>query len=127
MDGGDPPDLGLTFRRLAASRNKRKLSQNQQYFVKKLDNIPSIALPVDQTFQTALNIVDRGLIGQFTGLWHSHKTIAGWVQRNWKSLISEDICSNLIGKGYYLFLFENSADRDLIFRNGPYFMGPQGL
>ena len=126
MDGGDPPDPGLSFRQLAASGNKRKLSQNQQYFVKKLDNIPSVALPMD-TCQNALNIADRGLIGQFTGLWPSPKTIAGWVQRNWKPLISEDICSNLIGKGYYLFLFENSVDRDLIFRNGPYFMGPQGL
>ena len=84
MDGGDPPDPGLAFKRLAASRNKRKLSQNQQYFVKKLDNIPSVALLVD-TCQTALNLADQGLIGQFTGLWTSHKTIAGWVQRNWET------------------------------------------
>ena len=87
MDGGDPPDRGLAFRRLVVSGNKRKLSQKQQSFVKKLDNIPSIALPVDQTCQIALNIANRGLIGQFTGLWTSHKTIAGWVQRNWKPLI----------------------------------------
>ena len=62
MGGGDPPNLGLAFKRLAASRNKRKLSQDQQYFVKKLHNIPLVALPVDQTCQTALNIADRGLI-----------------------------------------------------------------
>ena len=117
MDGGDPPDPGLTFKRMATSGNKRKLSHNQQSFVKKLDSIPSVALPVDQTCQTALNIVDRGLIGQFIGFWPSPKTITGWVQRNSKPLISEDICSNLIGKGYYLLLFENSADRDLIFKN----------
>ena len=26
-----------------------------------------------------------------------------------------------------MFVFESAEDRDLIFRNGPYFMGPQGL
>lgn len=26
-----------------------------------------------------------------------------------------------------MFVFENAEDRSLIFRNGPYFMGPQGL
>ena len=92
----------------------------------KVENIPSVALPLE-TCQTTLNIVDWGLIGQFTGIWTSPKTIVGWVQQNWKPLISEGIYRNLIGKGYYLFLFENSVDRDLIFQNGPYFMGPQGL
>ena len=33
----------------------------------------------------------------------------------------------MVGKGYYVFLFENSENRDLIFCNGLYFMGPQGL
>ena len=84
-------------------------------------------LPTDQPCRTDLNIAERGLIGQFIGLWPSPKAIEGWVQRNWKPLISEGIRSNLIGKGYYVFLFENSTDRYLIFRNDPYFMGPQGL
>ena len=82
---------------------------------------------MDQPFRTTLNIADRGLIGQFIGFCPSPKEIEGWVQRKWKPLISEGICNNLIGKGYYVFLFENSIDRYLIFRNGPYFMGPQGL
>ena len=84
-------------------------------------------LPEEQLCHTAVNFLDRGLIGQFTGLWPSPKTIEGWVQRNWKPLISEGIRSNLIGKGFYVFLFENSEDKDLIFRNGPYFMAPQGI
>eukprot|EP00253_Pinus_taeda_P024339 PITA_24339 len=32
-----------------------------------------------------------------------------------------------MGKGYFVFVFENTEDRSLIFRNGPYFVGPQGL
>ena len=74
-----------------------------------------------------MNIADRGLISQFTSLSPSPKEINGWFQRNWKPLISEGIRNNLVGKGYYVFLFENSEDRDLIFRNGSYFMGPQGF
>jgi hypothetical protein len=31
------------------------------------------------------------------------------------------------GKGFYIFYFEHKEDRDLIFRNGPYFFGPRGL
>ena len=122
-----PPSKIATFRSLVATSGKRKLTQIQQTFVKKLDNIPSVALPIDQPFRTTLNIAERDLIGQFIGLWSYPKAIEGWVLKNWKPLISEGICSNLIGKGYYLFLFESSEDRDLIFRNGPYFMGPQGI
>ena len=92
--GSSPiPDLN-TFRILIASGSKRKLSQTQQTLVKKLENIPSVALPVE-TCQTAINITDLGLIGQFTGLWPSPKTIVGWVHRNWKPLISQAICSNV--------------------------------
>jgi hypothetical protein len=31
------------------------------------------------------------------------------------------------GKGFYSFYFEHKEDRDLIFRNDPYFFGPRGL
>jgi hypothetical protein len=32
-----------------------------------------------------------------------------------------------VGRGFYIFKFISKDDRDLIFRNGPYFMGMQGL
>ena len=32
-----------------------------------------------------------------------------------------------VGRGFYIFEFISKDDRDLIFRNGPYFMGSQGL
>ena len=31
------------------------------------------------------------------------------------------------GKGYFAFIFEKNEDQDLVFRNGPYFMGPRGM
>ena len=42
-------------------------------------------------------------------------------------MISQNVASYSIGRGYFLFDFEYKVDRDIIFRNGPYFMGPQGL
>ena len=34
---------------------------------------------------------------------------------------------HFVGRGYYVFVFDSMEDRDFIFRNGPYFMGPKGL
>ena len=36
----------------------------------------------------------------------------------------EGIRSYSVGKGFFVFVFEEEEDRSLIFRNRPYFMGP---
>ena len=74
-----------------------------------------------------LSLAEHGLVGQFTGLWPSPKEIEGWVQRNWRPLLSQGIRSHFIGRGYYIFVFYSRDDRDLIFCNSSYFMGPRGL
>ena len=50
-----------------------------------------------------------------------------WVQRKWCPLISYGIRNHFVGRGYYIFVFDSVEYCDLIFRNGPYFMGPHGL
>jgi hypothetical protein len=50
-----------------------------------------------------------------------------WVQRNWSPLVKEGIKSHVVGRGFFAFVFYNIKDKNLIFRNVPYFMGPQGL
>jgi hypothetical protein len=89
--------------------------------------ISLVALPAEETCRSALNLAERGLIGQFTGLWPSPKVVDAWVQRNWSPLVKEGIRSHLVGRGFFVFVFDNIEDKNLIFRNGPYFMGPQGL
>jgi hypothetical protein len=123
----DPPPEVLAFRTMVVAGPKRPPTATQQKFVKKLDSIPSVALPEEETCKAALNLAERGLIGQFTGLWPSPKMVEEWTQRNWKPLIKEGIKSFFVGKGFFVFVFENPDDRGVIFRNGPYFMGPQGL
>lgn len=121
-----PPEV-LAFQSMIAAAPKRPPSFSQQLFVKKLDSIPFVALPEEETCKAALNLDERGLIGQFMGLWPSPKLVEDWTQRNWKPLMNEGVKIYFVGKGFFVFVFENPDDRGLIFRNGPYFMGPQGI
>ena len=73
-----PPKL-VAFKKLLASYGKRKMNESRHEFVKKLDCIPIVALPAEETCRSALNLADRGLIGQFIGLWPSPKTVNAWV------------------------------------------------
>jgi len=121
-----PPNIDA-FRKLVTACNKRSASDSLHKFVKKLDNIPSIDLPPKETCRSALNLVERGLIGKFTGLWPYPKAIDAWVQRNLSPLVQEASRSHLVGRGFFIFVFEKLEYKNLIFRNRPYFMGPQGL
>ena len=82
MDPGGVPPLPLPpeledFKKLIASGRKRNGGGSQK-FVKKVD-IPSVELPTERTYRLALNLANRGLIGQFSGLWPSPKATNGWV------------------------------------------------
>eukprot|EP00253_Pinus_taeda_P028881 PITA_28881 len=106
---------------------KRAPSVTQQKFIKNMEKILSVALLEEETCKATLNLAERGLIGQFMGLWPSPKSVDYWTQRNWNPLIKEGVKSYFVGRGFFVFVFESTEDRSLIFRNGPYFMGPQGL
>jgi hypothetical protein len=96
-------------------------------FVKKLDGLQEVALPPTAPRLAALALAERGLIGQFTGLWPSPKTVQRWVERNWLDKTQGKIAIRFCGKGFFTFHFETKNDKDLIFRNGPYFMDSRGL
>jgi hypothetical protein len=118
-----PPEL-TTFKKLVEACSKRPVTPSQHKFVKKMESISSVALPTEEPCLPSLNIVERGLICQFMGLWPSPKSIEAWVQSDWRLLVSEGIESHLVGKGYFVFIFDNVGDINLIFRNIPSFMGP---
>ena len=96
-------------------------------FVKKLDVFQEVQLPLVLPCMVALSLAEKGLIGQFTGLWASPKTIQRWVERNWFDKIQGKISIRFCGKEYFTFHFESKEDKDLIFRNGPYFMDSRAL
>ena len=95
--------------------------------VKIMEEIPEISLPPAFPRKATLSNAEQGLVGQFTGLWPSPKTFQKWVERNWSASINGKISIRFCGRGYYTFNFETKEDRDLIFRNGLYFMDTRGL
>jgi len=76
-----PPPLPeiLAFRKLIDSSNKRMARETQCNFVKKLDRIPTVAIPAEDSCIFAMKLVERGLIGQFYGRWPSPKAVDEWV------------------------------------------------
>ena len=112
---------------MVASGGKRKTPFTVPKFIKKLEEIPEIALPEEKPMEIALALAKRGLVGQFMGLWPSAKSTDDWIQRNWKPHLKQGVTCYPLSSGYFLFEFINKEDKDLIFRNGPYFMGTQGL
>jgi hypothetical protein len=123
-----PPPLDLVvFQALLSSYTKSTKGNPQSRFVKKLDEIPKVSVHSPSSRSFSLRLAENGLIGQFMGLWPSPREMAQWLEKNWKKTIKGQLSTTFCGKGFYVFLFENKADRDLIFRNGPYFMGTRGM
>jgi hypothetical protein len=128
--GGEPPpppSPSTSFRRLVEACSKKSTVSEAPSFVKKLNDIPEIDLPPEYPMKVTLSLSERGLIGQFMGLWPSTRSTDNWIQRNWRPLITNSVTCYAVGRGYFIFEFISQEDRDLIFRNGPYFMGTQGL
>lgn len=59
-------------------KNRASISK----FVKRMEEIPEISLPPALPRKAALSLAERGLVGQFTGLWPSPKTVQKRVERN---------------------------------------------
>ena len=89
----------------------QKKKSGASKFVKKLEDILEISLPPETPIQVALSLADRGLIGQFTGLWPSLKTTEQWVNRNWAPLIKQSVTSYFLGRGFFLFEFSSKEDK----------------
>lgn len=73
-----PPDI-LAFKKLIDDSSKRPAREIQSKFLKKLDSIPTVALPVEDSCRSALNLAKRGFSDQFIGLWPSPNVVEVWV------------------------------------------------
>jgi len=132
MAGSDPPppdpeDYEKLFTSLIPDNASARIRPSATKFVKKLDEILEVSLPPSLPRKSAIALAERGLVGQFTGLWPSPRSVQKWVECNWNTMIQGKIAIRFCGRGFYTFLFESKEDRNLIFRNGPYFMDSRGL
>lgn len=122
-----PPDIdACAFQALVAASIKH-LKTPPSKFVKKLDEIPKFVLSSPAARKIALALANHGLIGQFTRIWPSPKTVALWMNKKWIPPIKGSMNHFFYGKGFYAFLFELKEGRDLTFRNSPYFLGAWGM
>ena len=79
--GGVPPDpRSEAFENLIRPQIRRSGSRNPPKFVKRIEEVPEVALPPEETMRVALSLADRALVGKFMGLWPSPKTTDSWVQ-----------------------------------------------
>jgi hypothetical protein len=120
----DPLEAFKALVRSAGPKSKPSLSSK---FVKKMEEIPSLELSPEEPCNLALFLAEKALIGKFTGLWPSPKTVEAWIDERWKPLIQGRVTRCAVGRGFFVFSFSRKEDRDLVFRSGPYFMGSRGL
>jgi hypothetical protein len=128
--GGEPtspPLMAASFHKILASQGKKLPVVEPPIFFKKLDSILEIELPPDHPMHVVVSLLDRGLVGQFMGILSSVRTTDNWIQINWHLLIKRSVTCYAVGRRFFIFEFISQEYRDLIFRNGPYFMGTQGL
>ena len=77
-----PPPHNNAFRKLLTRHGKKSTVVAAPSFIKCLETVPEIVLPLDQPMRVAVSLAERGLVGQFMGLWSSTKTTDNWIQRN---------------------------------------------
>ena len=77
LGGERPPPTPneLTFTLLVRLLNKAGIKPDSSIFVNKLSEILEVVLPTTITKQKALAMSERGLIGQFIGIWPSTRSM----------------------------------------------------
>jgi hypothetical protein len=90
--------------------------------VKKLEEIPKVLI------QAGSQISCPEVCGAWLGrpvhwIWPSPKSVAVWIDKNWKPHLKGRMSHSFCGRGFFVFLFEEKEDRDLIFRKWPLLHG----
>jgi len=76
-------------------------------FVKRTDSILGLDMGHFVEKENTTILTERGLVGNFLGLWPTLKIVLEWVTKNW----SEQSPSTFYcGKGFFVFIFETIED-----------------
>ena len=99
-----PPSSTVeAFRRLLSAPGFKPASPSIPKFIKKLDVVPKIDLPIEQPIKITLALAERRLVGQFMGLWPSTRTTDDWMQRNWRPQLKNSVTCYPVGRGFFIF------------------------
>ena len=58
-----PPNSSEAFERLISNPVNRSSKRELLKFIKRIEDVPVVALPPEETIQVALSLADRALIG----------------------------------------------------------------
>jgi hypothetical protein len=84
LDPDPPPDFEdevVPFKSLVGSLENPPSRPMYSQFVKKLDQIPEVAILCIAARRKSLSFASRVLVGQFMGLWPSPCQIDLWIER----------------------------------------------
>lgn len=60
-------------------------------------------------------------------MWPSPRSMDAWIKKTLTPTMKGEIALFVVGNGFFIFLFENKEDKEVIFRNGPYLFGSRGM
>jgi hypothetical protein len=68
------------FKALVRSTGPKSQALLPSKFVKRMKEFPSLELSPEEPCNLALFLAEKALIGKFTGLWPSPKTMEAWIE-----------------------------------------------
>ena len=87
MDPPDPESVEDRFQHIMASLPPVQVAvAPSSWFVKQAD-VSEVKLNSIASKRKAVTLSEKGLIGLFTGLWPSLRSVEVWLNKNWRTLI----------------------------------------
>ena len=87
MDPPDPSSFEDRFQNIVASlpRDQPAVAPASRFV--KLADVLEVKLSSAASKRKAITLSKKGLIGLFTGLWPSPRSVEIWLNKNWRALI----------------------------------------
>ena len=87
MDPLDPSSFEDRFQNIVASLPRDQPAAAPASKFVKLADVPEVKLSSTASKRKAVTLSEKGLIGLFTGLWPSPRSVEIWLNKNWRTLI----------------------------------------
>jgi len=120
---------GLSFKDILEGNKPATTSTKQAgivstpYIVEKLSYTPELNMETPEIDEYYSSSEKQALICRFNCFWPKSMDLFLWVFRTWTNLCDIHLCS----KGFFIVKFRTAEERDIIMREGPWFMGSTGF
>ena len=87
MDPPDPVSVEDRFQSIVAAMPPVQAATVPSSKFVKREEVPEVKLSSTASKRKAVALSEKGLIGLFTGLWPSPRSVEVWLNKNWRTLI----------------------------------------